>query len=123
MTAALVVLGGAAGALTRFYAERWAVHRFRERMPWGTLLVNLVGALLLGIVAGLDQRGVVPPSLLVLLGAGYCGTLTTFSGFMGQVDNRLRHKATRALAIRYVSGVTFAGMALAGIAYRLAAGA
>jgi CrcB protein len=66
---------------------------------------------------------VVPPSLLVLLGAGYCGTLTTFSGFMGQVDNRLRHKATRALAIRYVSGVTFAGMALAGIAYRLAAGA
>jgi len=119
MSAALVVLGGAAGALSRYYTERWAVHRFHERMPWGTAIVNLAGAAILGTVAGLEHRGAVSHDVLLLVGTGYCGALTTFSGFMGQIENRLRHKATRRLAIVYGAGATAAGIALAAIAYRL----
>ena len=91
MTALLVVVGGAVGALSRFYTERWSVHHFGERMPWGTALANLAGAALLGAVAGLEQRGAVSHDVLVLVGTGYCGALTTFSGFIGQIENRLRH--------------------------------
>lgn len=120
MTALLVVIGGAAGALSRYYTERWAVHRYRERVPWGTALVNLAGATLLGAVAGLEHRGAVPHEVLVLLGTGYCGALTTFSGFMGQIENRLRHKASRMIAIRYGLGVTVAGLALAWLSFTLA---
>jgi len=119
MTALLVAIGGAVGALSRYYTERWAVHRYRERVPWGTAIVNLAGAALLGAVAGLEQRGAVPHEVLVLVGTGYCGALTTFSGFMGQIENRLRHKASRALAIRYGLGVTAAGLALAWLTYTL----
>lgn len=119
MTIVLVVLGGAAGALSRYYTERWAVRRFHERVPWGTAIANLVGAALLGAVAGLAQRGVVSHDVLVLIGTGYCGALTTFSGFMGQIENRLRHKASRVLAIRYGVTITVAGLALAWATFTL----
>lgn len=119
MTVLLVAIGGAAGALSRYYTERWAVHRFRERVPWGTAFVNLVGAAMLGAVAGLQQRGAVSHDVLLLVGTGYCGALTTFSGFIGQIENRLRHKASRALAIGYGVGVTAAGLALARLTYTL----
>lgn len=121
MTEFLVIVGGAAGALSRYYTERWAVRRFRERIPWGTALVNLVGAALLGAVAGLEHRGAVPHEVLVLVGTGYCGALTTFSGFIGQIENRWRHKASRALAVRYGAGVTAAGLVLAWIAFTITA--
>ncbi len=120
MTMLLVILGGAAGAVTRYYTERSAVRRFHERMPWGTALVNLVGAAVLGAVAGMAHRGVASQDLLLLVGTGFCGSLTTFSGFMGQVETRLRHKATRLLALQYLIGSIAAGIALAGFTYYLA---
>lgn len=119
MTIVLVVLGGAAGALSRYYTERWAVRRFHERVPWGTAIANLVGAALLGAVAGLAQRGVVSHDVLVLIGTGYCGALTTFSGFMGQIESRLRHRATRATALAYGGGSLVAGLVAAWVAYSL----
>jgi CrcB protein len=117
----LVVVGGAAGAISRYYAERWAVRRFHERVPWGTALANLGGAAVLGVIAGLAHRGTVSQDVLLLIGTGYCGALTTFSGFMGQIETRLRHKATRLLAVQYGIGVVAAGIVIAGVAYRLTA--
>lgn len=120
MTLLLVAVGGSVGALTRFSLERWSVHRFHERMPWGTLVANLLGALVLGTAAGLEERGVLPHAVLLLVGTGFCGALTTFSGFMGQVENRWRHRATRRLAVGYLVGSLAGGVFLAGVAYTLA---
>lgn len=119
MSALLVGVGGALGALLRFWVERWAVHRFHERVPWGTAIVNLVGAGVLAAVVGLEQRGLVTGQVVLLVGTGFCGSLTTFSGFIGQIENRLRHRSTRGLAVRYGIGVTAAGLALAYLAYTL----
>ena len=102
MTALLVAAGGALGALLRYLLERAAVRRFRERMPWGTLAANLLGAAVLAFVFALEQRGLVAHEVLVFVGTGVCGALTTFSGFMGQVESRWRHRATRRLAAGYL---------------------
>jgi fluoride exporter len=73
MTVLLVAVGGACGAALRYAVNR----RFATAdFPWATLTVNVVGSLLLGVVAAVtDGR------LLVLLGTGVAGALTTYSAF------------------------------------------
>ena len=121
MTLVLVIVGGALGALARYYSERFSVRHFRERVPYGTAFANLAGAFLLGLVYALAQRGAISHNLLLLLGTGFCGALTTFSGFIGQIENRLRHKANRRLAITYAASVIVLGTALAALGLRLGA--
>lgn len=86
MTGLLVALGAAVGAPVRY----WAGHVLDRRMPWGTLLVNVVGAFLLGWFAGLSLGA----SGAALLGVGFCGALTTYSAFAVQaVDLGVRRGA------------------------------
>lgn len=90
-SAMLVVAGGAVGAPTRYLVDR-SVTAVIDRLasareivrpvglfPWGTLVVNLVGSFLLGVIS--VQA---PPQLAALLGAGFCGALTTYSTFGAQ---------------------------------------
>lgn len=77
----LVMLGGAIGAGGR-YAVGQAAARHLPGLPWGTLIVNLGGALLMGILVGLLPRDSAPGSTLWLfLSVGVLGGFTTFSAF------------------------------------------
>lgn len=49
--------------------------------PWGTLLVNVLGSFLLGLLVGLGLRGTLTPRLKAALGTGLLGGFTTFSAF------------------------------------------
>lgn len=71
------VLGGA-GALARFLLDGFIAARAKSRFPLGTLAVNLSGALLLGLVAGLALHG----DALLLAGTAVLGSYTTFSTWM-----------------------------------------
>ena len=112
-----VIVGGALGALVRFATERWSVRRFHERVPYGTLVVNLVGSLMLGIAAGLHERTAISDELLLFIGTGFCGALTTFSGWIGQIYTRGRHHETRNVAFAYLAVSLIAGIALAYTGY------
>jgi fluoride exporter len=83
-TAVLVLLGGAIGAPARYLVGLWVTNRWRHRrfghLPWGTFAVNMVGSLVLGLVAALVAGGA-PSWLLTGVGTGFCGALTTFSTF------------------------------------------
>ena len=78
----LVMLGGAAGAGLRYEVGRLSLRHFGFGFPWGTLMVNLAGGLLIGLLAGwllagsADQRPV-----WMLLAVGLLGGFTTFSAF------------------------------------------
>lgn len=79
MTVLLVVVGAAPGAVLRYLAG----HFLDDRLPWGTILVNLTGSFLLGLFAGLALGG----NTIALLGTGFCGALTTYSSFVVQTHD------------------------------------
>ena len=80
MTGLLVALGAAVGAPLRFLLAT----RFDRELPWGTLVVNVSGSFLLGLLAAMSLS----ESALALLGVGFCGGFTTYSAFAVQVVDR-----------------------------------
>jgi CrcB protein len=81
MTLAYVALGGALGALARYGISGWVYDRIGENFPWGTLVVNLVGCLALGLVVRWLQVSAVAPEVRPFLTIGVLGAFTTFSTF------------------------------------------
>jgi CrcB protein len=79
VTAAYVALGAAVGAPLRYLLGHW----LDDRLPWGTILVNLAGSFLLGLFSGLALGG----DAIALLGTGFCGALTTYSAFAVQTHD------------------------------------
>ena len=91
MTPVLVALGAGAGATLRF----WVAHHLDGRRPAGTLLVNVAGSFVLGLLVG----SAVSTDALALLGTGFCGGLTTYSAFAVQTrDQGPRRGAAYAAA-------------------------
>jgi fluoride exporter len=75
--AGVMALGGV-GAVLRFVVDRAVATRARPGFPFGTLVVNISGAALLGFFAGLALA----PHLALLAGVGFVGSYTTFSTWM-----------------------------------------
>ncbi len=81
MMVLLVALGAAVGAPARYLTDVWVQSRRDAVLPLGTLAVNVVGSLVLGVVAAASTAPGAPSWLLPLVGTGLCGALTTFSTF------------------------------------------
>jgi CrcB protein len=80
---ALIALGGALGALTRFGVGTWVSLRFSATtFPWGTFIINATGSFFLGMVATLlAERFLTYPSIRPFFTIGFVGAYTTFSTF------------------------------------------
>jgi CrcB protein len=81
VTVLLVALGAAVGAPLRYFTDRTVQARHDSVLPWGTLTVNVVGSLLLGLILGGAAAGGVSPAIVAAVGVGFCGALTTYSTF------------------------------------------
>lgn len=79
MTVIAVILAGALGAVLRFIVDSAIKHRRTHRFPWTTLLINLTGSAVIGVLAGAVIFHHSSPALLTILGTGFCGGYTTFS--------------------------------------------
>lgn len=77
--AVLVAVLGGLGAVGRYLLETLIGRPGRRPYPLGTLLINLTGSALLGLLAGAVARGRLPSEALVILGSGLLGGYTTFS--------------------------------------------
>ncbi len=82
MTPILVAIGAGLGATLRF----WVAHHLDGRFPRGTLLVNVAGSFVLGLLVGAAAS----PDALALLGTGLCGGLTTYSAFAVHTRDQAR---------------------------------
>ncbi|MFN2327985.1 MAG: fluoride efflux transporter CrcB [Chromatocurvus sp.] len=76
-----VALGGAAGAVGRYSLARWVHSLWQGSWPLGTLLVNLSGCALMGIVFVLVERTALHPDWRSVLMVGFLGAFTTYSTF------------------------------------------
>jgi len=112
LTALLIAVGAAVGAVLRYLVDRAVQARHGSVFPWGTFTVNVGGSMLLGLLAG----GAVTGAVTALVGVGFCGALTTYSTF-GYETMRLAERGSRRYALLNVVANVAAGLAGAALGY------
>ncbi len=77
-----VAIGGAGGACLRFFIAQLVLNSLGKGFPFATLIVNITGSLVMGVLYGLIEQGVIEVVLYrTLIGIGFLGAFTTFSTF------------------------------------------
>ncbi len=76
-----LLVAGALGAPSRYLLDGFIQQRTSRQWPLGTLVINVTGSFALGVLSGLVLYHAFPNDLEVVLGAGFCGSFTTFSTF------------------------------------------
>lgn len=79
MTVVLLVLAGGLGAVCRFVLDGVIRSRTSRDFPLGTVLINVSGSLVLGLITGLTLTQAAPDALRLIAGTGFLGGYTTFS--------------------------------------------
>ena len=117
LEALLVGIGAIPGAWLRLKMD----NHFEPMVPkkhWGTFAVNVVACFGLGLVLALDQRCIANPSLALLIGVGFFGSLSTFSTFAVELLNELRAGQRFVAAVLALASIA-AGLCAAGAGYGL----
>ena len=79
----LVGIGSAGGGILRFLIGKWIHNLISTSFPLGTMIVNIAGCFIIGLVYGIFSRETsADASMQLLLATGFCGGFTTFSSFM-----------------------------------------
>lgn len=114
----LVFLGGLVGAPARYLTDRLVQARHDSVFPLGTFLVNIGGAFILGSLAGAVSATHLSGDLMLLLGTGVCGALTTFSTFSFETMRLLEEGSLAEAGLNALGSVVF-GLAAAAGGYAL----
>jgi CrcB protein len=80
----IIAVGGAIGSMGRYWISGLVAERWGETLPWGTLVVNSTGSLLIGFIFGITAPGsrfLAPVGFREFFMIGICGGYTTFSSF------------------------------------------
>jgi len=109
---AWVALGGAAGAMARYGVGLATVSALGPRVPWGTLVVNVVGSAALG--AALEGGTTLSPGMRLMWTTGFLGAFTTFSTFSVETV-RLVERGALSWAAASVLGNVVLGLLGAGL--------
>ncbi len=105
MNILLVGIGGVFGGVARFHLGKIISQRAQTAFPIATLIINITGALLLGIVSGIA----VTENGYLLLGEGFLGAYTTFSTFMYEGFHLFRENE-KLNAFAYILGSLLLGV-------------
>ena len=112
MNIALVILGAAIGAPSRFMIDQY-LRKF-SNLPWGTFAANVAGSFVIGLTWGAMQNTV------ALVAIGFAGAFTTWSTFMLDIYLAIELKKYRSAAINYI-GSLLIGLLAAALAINLVA--
>ena len=113
------VAAAAIGAPLRYVVDVSIGERVGRRFPWGTLVINASGSLLLGVLTGLALYHAFPKTPKVILGTGFCGAYTTFSTFTFETVGLAEEGATGP-ALLNAAGTLVVGAACAAFGLALA---
>jgi CrcB protein len=116
---AAVAIGAVAGAWVRWALGLW-LNTAERAMPYGTLIANLAGGLLIGVaVAWFSRHPQLDPAWRLFAVTGFLGALTTFSSFSIESLGMVQRGAF-GLALAHTGLHVFGSLAAAAIGYRLA---
>ncbi len=117
----VVFIGGGLGSIFRYLLSSYASKHLPLFFPFGTLLVNIIGSFILGLmIFGWDEKGLINPTVKLFIGVGFCGGLTTFSTFSLETFNLIRDAEFLLAGLNILINVlsTFAGIYIAYIVTR-----
>jgi CrcB protein len=86
----LIGAGSFIGGVLRFLASQFIQNKFFSTFPFGTLGVNIVGCLAIGLVVGMSEKTNLDAEWRLFLATGICGGFTTFSAFSNETLALLR---------------------------------
>jgi CrcB protein len=113
-----IAAGGAVGAVGRYSISTWITQRASTLFPWGTIAVNVIGCLLMGVLTRLLLESNVGAEYRMAILVGVLGALTTFSTFSMETFNLL-NDGQWGRACGYVLGMNAACFFAVWIGYRL----
>ena len=119
MMALVIFVGAGLGGLARYGVGAWVQAVGGAGFPWGTLLINVTGSLLLTFVYSFLEGTAAPPEWRAFLGIGVLGGYTTFSSFSYETL-RLVQDGEWERALVYVAGSVVLSLAGAVLGFRLA---
>ncbi|HVM97043.1 MAG TPA: fluoride efflux transporter CrcB [Candidatus Acidoferrales bacterium] len=91
LRSSLVAIGGLLGSLARYWLSGYVQQFSGSGFPFGTLVVNILGSFILGVVGALSlERGLLSQDARLFLGVGFCGGFTTMSTFSYETVALLR---------------------------------
>jgi len=103
-----VAVGSALGGVARYWCSGIIANLVGETFPWGTLIVNVAGSFLIGLIAtvsGTDGRFIISAEARQFLMVGILGGFTTFSAFANESVNAVRAGAAAVGALNVASSV------------------
>jgi CrcB protein len=116
----LIALFGTIGTLARYGLQGLVQTRMGTTFPWGTLVINLTGCLLLGFIGQLTlNRMIISSDMRIAIAIGFFGGYTTFSSFAWETA-KLLETGEWLRATTYVALSVFAGLLLSVAGIRLA---
>lgn len=108
-----VGLGGMIGSVARYLLSGWVLHRAGGDFPLGTLAVNSLGCLAIGVLAGLAERyHTLTPSTRIFLITGILGGFTTFSAFGLETVALLRRGVLYPAGLNIIANVALGILAV-----------
>jgi len=105
MVTLLVTIAAGMGAVSRYLVDSAVPRRTKSRFPTGTLMVNISGSFLLGLVAGLTTHHGLATSTSLVLGAGFTGGYTTLSTWAWETFALADRQAPAAAALNVVGSL------------------
>jgi fluoride exporter len=113
VTYALIAVFGAAGAVSRYALDGWISDLTHGQFPWGTFVINVLGAFALGLLVALTTERLLPhPHWRVAIGIGFLGSFTTFSTYAYE-SVKLAEDGAAGLALLNSVGMVALGMVAA----------
>lgn len=105
-----IALGGALGAMGRYFLSTWIYSKSDFVFPWGTFAVNMLGSFLLGLVyVWGTEKLAMSPNARAFLAVGFIGAFTTFSTFSLETLNVIKDGEIKT-ALLYTIGSLVLGL-------------
>ncbi len=109
----VLATGGAIGTMLRYYIGTTLYQSLKNpAFPWGTVVINLAGSLIIGILAGWNDATPLQPNLRLFLFVGLLGGFTTFSAYSLETINLFRNSmavyAVLNILVSNIGGIIFA---------------